>query len=70
MIVFQPDVAKDQMNFLAFERCDGLIEIIDRRDNLVTGVAENVFVVERGQGFILDDEDTLDDLLTLPEQHR
>src|SRR5881394_1889688 len=39
------------------------------RDDLITGVLDHHFIVEGGQRFILDDEDTLDDTLALPEQH-
>ena len=57
-------------DLLAIEHRERFVEVVDRRDDLVTGVAEHVFIVERGQRLVLDDEDPLDDLLTLPEQHR
>ena len=66
----QPDVAEDQIDLLALEHLERFVEVVDRRDDLVTGVAEHIFIVERGQRLILDDEDPLDDLLALPEQHR
>ena len=69
LLLAQADVAQDKMHFLAFEDFQRLFEIIDRRDDLVTRIAEHIFVVERGQRLILDDEDPLDDLLALPEQH-
>ena len=37
--------------------------------DLIAGVAEEIFIVERRQRLILDDEDALDDLLPPPEQH-
>src|SRR5690348_4778599 len=45
-------------------------EVVDRRDDLISGVPEEIFVVESRQRFVLDDEYPLDDLLTLTEQHR
>ena len=66
----KPDVAEDQVDFLALEHFDRLVEIVDRRDDLIAGIAEHVFVVERGQRLVLDDEDPLDDLLAPAEQHR
>ena len=57
------------MDFLALEDFERLVEIVDRRDNVVPGVAEHVLIVERSQRLILDDEDTLDDLLAPAEQH-
>ena len=56
-------------DLLAFEHLERFVEVVDRRDDLVTGVAEDIFIVERGQRLVLDDEDPLDDLLALPEQH-
>ncbi len=57
-------------DLLALEHLERFVEVVDRRDDLVSGVAEHIFIVERGQRLVLDDEDPLDDLLTLPEQHR
>ena len=65
----QPNVAEDQMDLFAVQNLERLVEVVDRRDDLIAGVAEHIFIVERGQRLILDDEDALDDLLTLPEQH-
>ena len=56
-------------DLFALEHVERFVEIVDGRDDLVAGVAEHIFIVERGQRLILDDEDPLDDLLTLPEQH-
>src|SRR5689334_23340331 len=69
LVLAQADVAKDQVDMLAFEQLERLMEIVDRGDDLVTGVAEHIFIVEGGQRLVLDDEDPLDDLLTLSEQH-
>ena len=57
------------MDFLALEDFERFIEIVDRRDDLVPGIAEHVLIVERGQRLVLDDEDALDDLLAPAEQH-
>ena len=70
LLAAEAHVAEDQMDLLAFQHLDRLVEIVDGRDDLVTGVAEEIFIVERGQRLVLDDEDPLDDLLALPEQHR
>ena len=57
------------MHNLPLENFERLVEIVDGGDDLVAGIAEEIFIVERGQRLILDDEDALDDLLTLSEQH-
>ncbi len=49
--------------------CDRIGEIVERRDDLIAVVAEHDFIVERGQRLVLDDEDSIDDPLALPEQH-
>src|SRR6185437_13946203 len=69
LVLAQPHVAEDQVDRLPPKHIHRVVEAIDRRDHLVTGVAEHIFIVERGQRLVLDDEDALDDLLTLPEQH-
>ena len=64
----QPDVAQDQIDLFALERGDRFLE-----SSCVATThsrpREHVFIVERGQRLVLDDEDTLDDPLALPEQH-
>ena len=65
----QADVAEDQIDLLARDDLERIVELIDRRDDLISRVAEDILIVECRQRFILDDEDALDDLLTLPEQH-
>ena len=57
------------MDLLAVEHVQGLVEIVNRRDDLVTCIAQDILVVEGSQWLVLDNEDALDDLLTLPEQH-
>src|SRR4030095_3449900 len=69
LLLPQTHVAEHEMYDFTLEDIHGLIEIVDGRDDLVTGVAEEIFIVEGGQRLVLDDEDPLDDLLTLPEQH-
>jgi hypothetical protein len=54
---------------LAVEPFDRVLEAVERRHDLITEVAEHGFIVERGQRLILDDENSIDDALTLPEQH-
>src|SRR6185295_2623305 len=70
LLLAQPHVAEDQMDFLALEDFQRFVEVVDRGDDVITGLAEEILIVERGQRLVLDDEDPLDDLLTLPEQHR
>jgi len=65
----QAHITENEVNLLPVENVEGVVEVIDRRDDLVSGVAQHIFIIERCQRLILDDEDTLDDLLTLPEQH-
>src|SRR5437868_6221953 len=65
----QADVAQDQVDPLVLDNLQGIVELVDGGDNLVAGVAKDILVVERGQRLILNDEDPLDDLLALPEQH-
>src|SRR5690242_16666818 len=65
----QAYITENEVNLLPVENVEGVVEVIDRRDDLVSGVAQHIFIIERCQRLILDDEDTLDDLLTLPEQH-
>ena len=69
LLLAQANVAEDQMNLFAVQHVERFIEVVDRRDDLITGIAEHILIVERRQRLILDDEDPLDDLLTLPEQH-
>src|SRR5258708_34094716 len=69
VLTAQPDIAQDQIDRLSLDNLKCIVELIGRRDDLVPGVAEDVFVIERGQRLILDDKDPLDDLLVLPEQH-
>ena len=57
------------MNLFALKHGERLLEVVDRRDDLITGIAEHVFVVECGQRLVLDNEDALDQLLTPAEQH-
>src|SRR5690348_11589218 len=57
------------MNLLTVEDRQGFVEIVDGRDDLIAGVPQEILIIEGRQGLILDDEDALDDLLTLPEQH-
>ncbi len=65
----QAHVAEDQIHLLAVQCFDGIAEAIERRHDLITGVADQIFIVERGQRLVLDDEDFIDDPLALPEQH-
>ena len=65
----QPDVGQDQVDLLAVERRDRIGIAIVRRDDLIAGFLEHGFIVERRQRLVLDDQDTLDDPLGLPEQH-
>jgi 23S rRNA pseudouridine2605 synthase len=65
----QPHVAEDQIDLFAVERGDRFLEIVMGGDDVITGVAKHDFIVEGGQRFVLDDEDTLDDTLALAEQH-
>src|SRR5439155_22054642 len=65
----QADVAQDQVDRFALDNLERIVELVDRRDDLIAGVAEDILIVEGGQRLILDNEDPLDDLLTLPEQH-
>ena len=44
-------------------------EAVDRRDHLVTGVLEHIFVVERDQRLVLDDQDAADPPFALAEEH-
>lgn len=57
------------MHFLSVQHIQRFIEVVDRGDDVVAGIAQDIFIVERGQRLILDDEDALDDLLPPPEQH-
>src|SRR4051794_28322142 len=57
------------MDFLAIQHGERFMEVVYRSDDFVARIAEYVFIIERGQRFVLHDEDPLDDLLTLPEQH-
>src|ERR1041385_526481 len=65
----QSKVAQDQMHLGAFEHRKCFIKIVDRRNDLVSCVAEHRFIIEGGQRLVLDNEDPLDHLLTLAEQH-
>ena len=68
LLAAQADVAEDQVDLFALQDFERFVEIVDRRDDLITGVAERIFIVERGQRLVLDDQDPLDDLLPSPEQ--
>ena len=70
LLLAQPNVAQDQMNRLAAQNFERLFEVVDGRDDFIAGIAEHRLIVERGEGLVLDDEDTLDDLLTPAEQHQ
>jgi len=65
----QADVAEDQVDLLPVERFDRVGEAIERRHHLITGIADRYFIVERRQRLVLDDKDSIDDPLPLPEQH-
>lgn len=65
----QPDVAQNQVDLLAIERRDRVGEPIEGCDNLIAGVGDHIFILECGQGLVLNDKDPLDDTLTFPEQH-
>ena len=69
LLLLQTQIAKNKMHFLAFKHVNRVVEVIDRRNDLVARVRQDVLVVERGQWLVFDDKDPLDDLLTLPEQH-
>src|SRR5437763_37209 len=69
LLAAEADVAQDQVNRLALDYLERVVELVGRRDDLITGVAEDILVVERRQWLVLHDEDALDDLLMLPEQH-
>ena len=70
LVAAKTHVAEHEVDFLARQHIECLIQIVDRSDDLVTGVAEHIFIVERGKRFILDNEYALDDLLASPEQHQ
>ena len=69
LLAAQPNVAEHQIDLLALQHLDRFVEAVDGRDHLIAGLAEHRFIVECRQRFVLDDEDTLDDTVTLPEQH-
>ena len=69
LLAAQPDVAQDEVDLLAFEHFERLVEIVDRRDNIIAAIAEHILILERGQRFVLDNEDAIDQLLTPAEQH-
>jgi 23S rRNA pseudouridine2605 synthase len=68
-ITAQTNVAEDEVHDLALEHSKRLIEIVDGRDDFITGVTEQILIIKGGQWFVLDDKDPLDDLLALTEQH-
>ena len=57
------------MHLFLIEHVQRLIEVIDRRNHLVTRIAKGSFIIEGSQRLVLDDEDALDDPPRLPEQH-
>ncbi len=62
-------VAEDQVDVLAIQKLDRVLEAVERRDDLITEVAEHHFIVESRERLILDDENSIDDAFALPEQH-
>ena len=48
---------------------DRVVEIVERRHDLVTEVAQHHLIIECGERFILDYEDAFDDTLSFSEQH-
>jgi 23S rRNA pseudouridine2605 synthase len=69
LLTAQPNVAQHEVDFFTPQHLHGFLEIVDRGDDLISGVAQHIFIVECGQRLVLDDEDPLDDLLMSPEQH-
>src|SRR4051794_27880211 len=49
LLTAQPHVAEDEMDLFAVDHSQRLIEVVDRRDDLIARVLQDVFVVERGQ---------------------
>ena len=70
LVAAQPHVAEDEVHLFAPEHVERFIEIVDRSDDLISGVAEHILIVERSKRFVFDDEYALDDLLASPEQHQ
>ena len=65
----EAEVAQHEIDSFGVQQSDGPFEIVDGRHDLIAKLGQHRFIVERGQRLILNDEDPLDDPLTLPEQH-
>ena len=65
----QVKIAEDQVDVRAIQQFDGVLETVERRNHLITKVAEHHFIVESSERLILDDENSIDDAFALPEQH-
>ena len=65
----EAQVAQHQIDSPGVEQSHRSVEIVDRRNHVIAKVGQHGFVVECRQRLIFEDEDTLDDPLTLPEQH-
>ena len=68
-IAAEPDIRQDQVDLLLVQRLDRIVEMIECRDDLIAGVRQQHFMVEGRERFVLDDEDSVDDPLSFPEQH-
>ena len=65
----QAHIAQDKIDLLAVQGFDGIAESIEGRHDLISLVADQIFIVECSQRLVLNNEDSIDDPLALPEQH-
>jgi 23S rRNA pseudouridine2605 synthase len=70
LVLAQAHVAQDEVDVFTVEEFKRFFEVVNRRHDFVAGIGQHILVVERGQRLVLYDEDALDDLLALPEQHQ
>ena len=47
LVAAQADVAEDQVDRLALDDLERMVELVGRGDDLIAGVAEDIFIVER-----------------------
>ncbi len=68
-LAIEPDVGENEIELLGLDDFAGGDQIVDRCNHFITGVGEQIFVVEGDQGLVLDDEDSSDLPFALTEEH-
>lgn len=57
-VAIESKVGEDEVEFLIFDHFTGGVEIVDGSHDFIAGFLEEMLIIERDEGLILDQEDT------------